>query len=580
MPDTEPEEESTRETGSSRLRLWPAVVILLLQIIVFGLSITPGINNGVRFGFMMLGPVCGVVLFAVWLLLASRLHWKHRLMLQAAMLAFPVAVSPLVHSTMKLGLFLYGGPVSMLISVVGLWLTERTSERRRLATIALGLTAVWSLFVLGRIDGFRGNYLPEFAWRWTPTAEQQLVDNGLSTALETSQEWQPVDVNWPGFRGPTRNGQAEWRGKRLDWTTSEPRELWRIPIGPGWSSFAYASGRLFTQEQRGDDEAVSCYDAETGVLIWIQTNEARFFEIVSGAGPRGTPTIAEGRLYSLGGTGVLQCLDPANGDVQWKHDLPAELNAPLSMWGFSSSPLVVDGVVIVFAGASGDDGLVAFDAASGEVAWRAASPARGMDYSSAQLVELAGFQQVVFGDAKGLFAVDASDGRVIWRFRPIGWDGPAMCQPQQAGPSSLIVPLGDGVGVARLEFEIDESDNWKITEAWTSNRLKPSFNDFVVHSGQLFGFDQNIFVSLNATTGERNWKRGRYGFGQVILLPTTDQMIVVTEQGDLVLVAADPERHLESGQFSALNDKTWNHPILVGNRLFVRSGSVAVCYEL
>ena len=136
------------------------------------------------------------------------------------------------------------------------------------------------------------------------------------------------------------------------------------------------------------------------------------------------------------------------------------------------------------------------------------------------------------------------------------------------------------MGVARLNFEIDETDNWQITETWTSNRLKPSFNDFVVHSGQVFGFDQNIFVSLNAATGQRNWKRGRYGFGQVILLPTTDQMIVVTEPGDLVLVAADPERHQESGRISALNDKTWNHPILVGNRLFVRSSTVAVCYEL
>ena len=573
-------EEVTRETQDNRLRLWPAVVILLLQVIVFGLSISSGINNGLRFGFMMFGPAAGVVLFATWLLVASRLRWRHRLMLATAMLAFPVAAAPLVHSSMKLGLFLYGGPVSMLISVVGLRLTEKAGERRRLATIALGLVTVWGSCTLGRIDGFRGDYLPELAWRWTPTAEQQLVNRRPSTALETSLEWQPVNVEWPGFRGPNRNGQAEWRGERLDWTTSEPRELWRIPVGPGWSSFAYASGRLFTQEQRGEDEAVSCYDAETGDLVWMRTNKTRFFEIVSGAGPRGTPTIADGRLYSLGGTGVLQCLDPAKGDVLWKHDLPAELNAPVPMWGFSSSPLVIDGCVIVLAGAKGDDGLVAFDATSGEVMWRVTSPAKGMSYSSAQQIELAGFQQVVFGDAKGLFAVDPSDGRVIWRFRPSGWDGPAMCQPQQAGPSSLIVPLGDGVGVARLNFEIDETDNWQITETWTSNRLKPSFNDFVVHSGQVFGFDQNIFVSLNAATGQRNWKRGRYGFGQVILLPTTDQMIVVTEPGDLVLVAADPERHQESGRISALNDKTWNHPILVGNRLFVRSSTVAVCYEL
>lgn len=579
MTDTEPE-VSISKTRSSQLRLWPAVVILLLQIIAFGLSISPGISNGVRFGFMMIGPSAGVVLFSSWLLLASRLQWKHRLILASAMIAFPVGIAPLVHPSIMLGLLLYGSPVSMLISVVGLRMTMRASERRQMITIALGLMTVWSPFVMGRIDGFRGDYLPEFSWRWTSTTEQQLVDNRQSTAAEPSQAWKPVDVEWPGFRGRGRNGQAQWSGERLDWTTLKPRERWRIPIGPGWSSFAFASGRLFTQEQRAEDEAVSCYDAETGALIWMQTNKARFVEIVSGAGPRATPTIADGRLFTLGATGVVQCLDPANGDVQWKHDLPAELNAPVLMWGCSSSPLVVAGRVVVFAGAKGDAGLVAFDAMSGEVAWRVASPAGGMSYSSAQLIELAGRQQVVFGDSKGLFAVDSSAGDVIWRFRPSKWNGPAMCQPQQAGPASLIVPLGDGVGVARLDFDIDEADNWQISEAWTTNRLKPSFNDFFVHSGQVFGFDQHIFVSLNAATGERNWKRGRYGFGQAILLPATDQMIVVTEQGDLVLVAADPERHLEFGRFSALNDKTWNHPILVDHRLFVRNGTVAVCYEL
>jgi outer membrane protein assembly factor BamB len=579
MPDTQ-RDESTREMGSRRLRLWPAVVILLLQIIAFGLSISPGISNGVRFGFMILGPSAGVVLFSIWLLTASRLQWKHRLILAAAMIAFPLAIAPLLHPSIMLGLLLYGSPVSMLVSMVALRMTMTASEPRRMTTIALGLVTVWSPFLLGRIEGFRGDYLPEFSWRWTSTKEEHLVHSRQATPVEPSQAWKPVDVEWPGFRGCDRNGQAEWSGKQLDWTTSEPRERWRIPIGPGWSSFAFASGRLFTQEQRAENEAVSCYDAETGRLIWMQTNKARFVEIVSGAGPRATPTIAEGRLFTLGGTGVLQCLDPTNGEVLWKHDLPAEFNAPVLMWGCTSSPLLIAGRVVVFAGAKGDAGLVAFDAITGEEAWRVASPAGGMSYSSAQRIELAGRQQVIFGDAKGLFGVDPLAGNVIWRFRPTEWNGPAMCQPQQAGPASLIVPLGDGVGVARLNFQIDETDTWQIREAWTTNRLKPSFNDFVVHSGQIFGFDQHIFVSLNAATGERNWKRGRYGFGQAILLPATDQMIVVTEQGDLVLVAADPERHLEFGRFTALNGKTWNHPILVENRLFVRNGTVAVCYEL
>jgi outer membrane protein assembly factor BamB len=211
-----------------------------------------------------------------------------------------------------------------------------------IASIAAGLAVVWSIFLLLRLDGFDGRYMPEIAWRWSPTAEQKLLAKEATGAPLSDSAWEPQNAQWPGFRGPGRNSRVVYRTEPLDWTSSPPRQLWRISIGPGWSSFAYASGRLYTQEQRGDREAVSCYDAETGDLLWMHTDEVRFSEIVSGAGPRATPALAEGYLFALGGKGLLSCLDPATGSLLWQRDLMEEVSAELPVWGFAGSPLVIE----------------------------------------------------------------------------------------------------------------------------------------------------------------------------------------------------------------------------------------------
>ena len=574
-------QESAGSTSSLVVRLWPAWVLLIFQSIVFALSITSGINNAVRFGYMMLGPAVGSALFIVWLLLASQLAWPQRFTLTAVIIAVPICISPLVHDSLKLGLLLYGAPLSMLAVVAGLWVTERRADHRQGKTIVCGLLVIWGLFPLGRIDGFRGNYLPELAWRWSPTPEQLLIAEETAPSVSAVSGWSASDAEWPGFRGMNRDSVAVNSRGTIDWSTSSPIERWRVPVGPGWSSFAFAAGRLFTQEQRGKNELVTCYDAETGALIWAHGTDARFSEVVSGAGPRATPTLSGERLFSLGATGVFQCLNSANGELIWQRDLREEFAAPVPMWGFSSSPLVVEGrVVVVYAGADDENGLMGFDTTTGEVVWRVASAGRGINYSSPQSVELAGQRLVVFGDAEGLFALKPTTGDVVWRYRPTDWSGPAVCQPQLLDDNSLIVPLGDGIGLARLQIDCGTDGSWQIQEKWSTNRLKPSFNDFLLHRGNVYGFDQNIFVSLDAKTGRRNWKRGRYGFGQAILLPMVDQMIVTTEQGDLTVVAADPERHVEHGRIPALGGKTWNHPIVVDDRLYVRNGEFAVCYEL
>jgi outer membrane protein assembly factor BamB len=274
---------------------------------------------------------------------------------------------------------------------------------------------------------------------------------------------------------------------------------------------------------------------------------------------------------------MLNCLDASSGELQWQRDLMSELNAPLPIWGFSASPIVIDDLVIVYAGASDGHGLVAYDASTGEPKWHV--DGSGMNYSSPQLVTLCKKQLVLLASTSKIVAVEPATGGVAWEYEHDGQRGMAIVQPQQINSKSVIVPFGDGGGLARLDVEL-ANDAWQVTERWTTRQLKPSFNDFVYHNDHLYGFDQHIFTCIDAETGQRRWKRGRYGFGQVILLQEQSLLLITTEKGELVLLEANPERQVELSRIQAVVGKTWNHPIVSRNRLVVRNGAEAVCYDL
>ena len=555
------------------IRLWPAWVLVALQAIALALTVTPSIQNTRRFVAMMLGPLICFVLFLLWLSLASRLPWKERLAILLGMLGVGGLGAFLAHPSMRVAVWIYGIPLAMLAVTLALAVAREASSRRRLLYAVGGVALCFGLLDLARLHGFTGSYWPELGWRWSATTEERLV---AATGDDSKGVWDDAQVAWPGFRGAHRDSRASGPLSPLDWRSGPPRELWRIPVGPAWSSFAHASGRLFTQEQRGDEELVSCYDADTGATLWQASYPARFSEVVSGAGPRATPTLAAGRVFALGGTAILSALDAATGELLWRHDLMEEFEAPMPVWGFSASPLVHGERVIVYAGGTEGAGILAFDVASGELVWQVAS--QGMNFASAQAVRLADHDLVLFTDSTGLLALKPTDGEVVWRFTPTDWGTP-MVQPQQIGPRDLVVALGDGGGVARLEVRRD-GDAWSVREVWSSRGLKPSFNDFVFHDGFLYGFDQNIFSCLDAETGERRWKRGRYGFGQVVLLKDSSQLILAAENGDVVLLAADPKGHVELGRHAVLDGKTWNHPIVADGRLWVRNGREAVALDL
>lgn len=339
---------------------------------------------------------------------------------------------------------------------------------------------------------------------------------------------------------------------------------------------AVVSGRLFTQEQRGENEAVTCFNAVDGKLIWAHEEQSRFEEVVSGAGPRATPTIVKDQVYTLGARAILLSLSAKDGSVNWRRDLMKDYGSTVPIWGFCASPLVVDGLVIAFVGGSGDNGLMAFDAETGEEVWSVPTP--NSNYGSAQLVTFGGEPHVAFTEPSFVKGLAISSGEELWRAEVLDPRDFPMVQPQQIDDSHLIVTTGDGKDTVCVQ--VTKSGKWNAKQIWTSRYLKPSYNDFLYLDGAIYGFDKQIFACIDAATGERHWKKGRYGFGQAILLEPTAQIIIQAESGKLVLVDATTKQLNELGQVDAMSSKTWNHPAIDSGMLFVRNAEEMVCYEL
>src|SRR5688572_8884930 len=370
-----------------------------------------------------------------------------------------------------------------------------------------------------------------------------------------------TNLEWPGFRRADRSGS--WHGPMIatNWSEHRPKQLWKVPVGPGWSSFAVAGNLLFTQEQRGPMETVVCYDAATGREIWQRQYEARLEDPMGGPGPRATPTLANGGLFVLGATGMFLRLNPATGDIVWQKNLTEIASrAAALMWGFSGSPLVVGSNVMVWAGGTDGKGLLSFDVETGALQWSVAS---GSDtYASPQLSTVAGEELVLMLSNDGLALVEPASGKVRLNY---GWkfSGYRALQPAVAGGDTVLIgtPMNTGTRAIRIR-----KVNGELTaeEVWTSRNLKPDFSDMVTHQGYIYGNDGGLLVCLDLKTGDRKWKGGRYGKGQMLLLESAGVLLVAAEDGRVHLVRADPNELVELGSFKALEGKTWNHPVVVG----------------
>ncbi len=602
------------------LRIWPGAIIAAL-VVLFRFIVPVVAPDWLLFGFI--AGVAGFIAIVVWWLFFSRAPWVERFGAIAVMIIAAFVVRLFLHKSIVGGMmgmmpFIYAFPAVIGPAFVA-WAvaTRRLSDGVRRASMVAAIFLACGVWTLFRTDGITGGAGAQIAWRWTKTPEERLLAQqndepaapapepakaeptpmvteapkepvAASASATPARKTEPASVKtepiarpavmkraeWPGFRGPDRDGVIRDARIDTDWAQSPPVAMWRRPVGPGWSSFAVNGDLLYTQEQRGEDEIVSCYRVSTGKPVWRHKDSVRFWESNGGAGPRATPTLNNGRVYTFGATGILNALDAVNGALLWSRNVSSDSGRKVPMWGFASSPLVVDGVVIVAASGT----MVGYDAETGNKRW--SGPVGGGSYSSPHLVTIDGVEQILLLSGAGATSVAPANGRLLWEYR---WPADiTIVQPTVLADGDVLITTAvssGGVGIRRLGIG-HQSGKWTVEERWTSNGLKPYFNDYVVHNGHAYGFDGNILSCIDLKDGTRRWKGGRYGSGQLVLLDKQDLLLVISEEGELALVKAVPDQFTEVARVPALEGKTWNHPVIVHDVLLVRNDHEMAAFRL
>lgn len=397
------------------------------------------------------------------------------------------------------------------------------------------------------------------------------VGEGKPVALAATEE------DMPAYRGVKRDGVAVGPALARDWTKQPPRKLWRHPVGAGYAAFAIAGNAAVTIEQRKGDEAVVCYDSDTGAERWVYSYPASFTEPLGGPGPRATPTIYEGEVYSLGAKGRLACLDGANGKEKW-HVEVLENNDNV-MWAMSGSPLVYGDVVVVNPGVQAKKeslrALVAYDRKTGKRVWGSGTTKAG--YASPMLATIEGVEQIVLFDGVEIAGYAAKDGTKLWSEPWKTHMEINVAQPLVLNGNQVFVSSGYTVGCALLEVTKGE-DGWSVRELWRNKLLRSKMSSPLFYKDSIYGLDDGVLVCLDAKSGERKWKGKRYGHGQILL--SEDLIVILAESGKLVLVEATPEAFRELASVQAIEGRTWNYLALARGRVYVRNDVEMAAYDL
>lgn len=446
--------------------------------------------------------------------------------------------------------------------------------------IPVGLVLFFSAI---RITGVTGQLMFDWSWRW-----EGVSDESLSSIFEeivagdVELKSQGINLDYPGFLGKERHPfvEAAWTA---DPSAGNVVELWRREIGAGWSAFAAVAGFGVTMEQRGNQEIVSCYDLHFGEIRWAHVTQFRHETLLGGVGPRATPAVYKGEVYALGSGGNLLCLAGRTGELLWQQDVLAHVNSTpeedstVVGWGRSTSPLVVDDLVIVPAG--GPKGgpfvsLLAFDCKNGALVWRGGS--EQVSFSSPAIHTINGQRQIVVVNESSVTGHELKTGKQIWK---TVWNGSSTSsantsQPYLVGENRIFVSKGYGQG--SMVFAVDGE---KTSEIWRNPSVaRTKYTNAALVGGKVFSLSDGILECADLSTGERIWKKGRFNHGQLLMVGKL--ILVQSEEGKLHFI-----RPLERGfdtvfQVQALQDRCWATMTLYDNKLVLRNSEEAVCYQL
>lgn len=557
------------------LRLLQGVIIVLIQWLVrYGIPLVHQGDSVTQIS--VFGGLLGGLALVIWWVFFSRAPRVDRWGAFFLMVIALIVTSIFLHKSIKtsmMGLMftVYSIPLLSLAFVVWAAASRKLSTGMRSVTMVATILVFTGIWAFLRTDGMDAETHQEIVWRWAKSSEERLlgrVDDKLKSMPADSASMAKVP-EWPGFRGTYRNDIVNGARIATDWIKSPPVEKWRRPVGPGCSSFAIHGSLLFTQEQRGEYEMVTCYDINTGELVWKHGDKVRFWDSHAGAGPRSTPALYNGRVFTMGGTGILNALDERNGSVIWSHDAASDNGVKALPWGFTGSPLVINDVVIIALSGK----LAAYHAITGNLLWSGTDGGPG--YSSPHLLSIDGVPQIILMSQSGAVSVEPANGKQLWHFK---WPaGDRILQPAIIEGGDLLFG-GEISSICRVAVSHTQGE-WTVKELWKSAAMKVNFNDFIIHKGYAYGFDGPAITCIDIKDGKGIWRGAPYrGFS--VLLADQDLLLVLTERGELALAEATPGGFKELGKIKVLNEKTWNVPALAGNIIVVRNSNEMVAYRL
>ena len=475
------------------------------------------------------------------------------------------------------------------VGIVFLWLSAARLWRKLAGTVGLAIMSivyvVVIIFLLIRFTGleveWRGGYMPALTYHKTKPNFEALERSRKATAPSPSTNAAANEPGsskpyWTSFRGPLNDGYYQQQSILTNWPATGLKLLWKQPVGGGYGSFAIANGRAFTIEQRRDNEVAVAYDLESGRELWTQSWPGHFDESMGGDGPRSTPAFSEGKVFVLGALGNLACLDEATGKVIWSRNILAENGASVPTYGIAASPLVFDDRIVVLSGAGNGHSILCYDQNDGRPIWNALDDKIG--YMTPALVTLDGERQIIVSLEKRTVGLKPDDGQLLWEYpwQVLNHQMP-IAQPILLSSNRFMLAAGYFTGCAAVQVT-HKGSAWNVETVWRNKNLKNKFSSSVIWQNHVYGLDEDILTCVDAATGERRWKGGRYGYGQLLL--ASGHLIILSGEGDLVLVEARPQEFRELSRFHAIEGKTWNYPALAAGKLLVRNGAEMACFEI
>lgn len=408
-----------------------------------------------------------------------------------------------------------------------------------------------------------------------PAVKATVPAAGNTPAVTKAPAAKLLPGNWRQWRGPRADGISPEK-ILLDWPDNGPQQLWQKAPGTGFSGISVDGGKLYTMYADGSDEYLSCMDVLSGEEVWRQRTGAHYRDRQGGDGPRTTPVIEGDRVVTMSAYGTLYAFNKKDGSLIWKKDLPAEFGARMPRWGFSATPLIDKGLVLLDVGGRSGYSAMAFKLSDGSVAWHGGNDNPG--YSSPVTVATGGVEQALFFTGTKLTAVSAKNGKVLWEY-------PWRTSYYVNVATPIILP-GDRVfissnydyGAAVLQMTANGSQV-SVKPLWENKSMRNHMATSIFYNGYVYGFDNGTLACVDVESGETQWKKRGFGKGTLVL--ADGHLVVLGERGQLVLAKAEPNAYREvanAGQ--VINGRCWTVPTIAGGKLFLRSLKEIVCLDI